>query len=67
MKFSVIIDCDNAAFEDNTGELVRILRDLTNYIDYHDSIPLEKVLMDINGNKVGLAQYLGDSCVELRL
>lgn len=56
MKFTLEIECDNAAFEDDaTVEIARILRQLAesvpNLAGTYGFIPLR----DINGNRVGRA------------
>lgn len=57
MKFTVKIDCDNAAFGFQEGvEVARILRDLADSVeDGGNWFPL----LDVNGNRVGEAQYTG--------
>lgn len=46
------INTDNAAFEENPGELARILRKLADAVeDGYDNA--EYLLKDINGNTVG--------------
>lgn len=55
MKLRIEIDMDNAAFEDDPQpEVCRILR------EYIKAGRLEKVLMDVNGNRVGRAEVEGD-------
>lgn len=61
MDITITINCDNAAFEDDPGELARILSDLSKRIiklgygagDFW-------VLRDIDGNRVGLAKMSGE-------
>ena len=58
-QFSLYINCDNAAFEDNGcgAEIARILRRLASKLDgisEFDDLP-SIALMDDNGNKVGRA------------
>lgn len=51
MRFTVTIECDNAAFEDNAhGEVRRILHGI---IERLGSMRSSGACMDINGNKVG--------------
>lgn len=51
VSFIVEIDCDNAAFEGNMlNEVSRILGVLA-------ECPVNKPLLDINGNKVGTATW----------
>lgn len=64
MKFTVTVDCDNAAFEDNLkAKLSKILKDLAKRIALDEGFDFS--LRDSNGNKVG-SSYLDDSedCVE---
>ena len=52
MKFTVEIECDNAAFADEPyEELARILRELAD--DIEESCSASHPLRDINGNRVG--------------
>jgi hypothetical protein len=56
MNFTLNIDCDNAAFEeDSSAEVARILRTLADKLDngqtYFPNV------FDLNGNGVGLAQF----------
>ena len=51
MKAKIIINMDNAAFEDNPAELVRILQEIVLFAVYDG--PIERELTDINGNHVG--------------
>lgn len=58
MKFTLEIDCDNAAFQENDGdqyvEVARILREAADRIENgRDSI----ALIDLNGNRVGDAAF----------
>lgn len=51
MKAKIIVNMDNAAFEDGQGaELARILRRLADDVASGDSFA---TLRDINGNRVG--------------
>lgn len=59
MKFTLNIDCGNAAFYDEercapAPELTRILRDVADRFA-HDLVPMHDrvAIMDINGNKIG--------------
>lgn len=57
MKFTLEINCDNAAFaDDREGEIARILTDLAAEIDA-GMLPLlsHHPVRDGNGNKVGFA------------
>lgn len=60
MKFTIEINCDNAAFEEHlNGEIVRILRSVVRRLEL-DGLSFEKetsdmTLWDVNGNKVGKA------------
>ena len=52
MKFTIEIECDNAAFEDSPeAEVVRILQELVYQIRFEGD--LAHALLDINGNRVG--------------
>lgn len=48
MRLKIIIDMDNAAFEDDPGELARILETIPLKIEQQ-----KEKLFDINGNTVG--------------
>lgn len=57
MKFTLEIECDNAAFDDDaTVEIARILRklakEMTGGAEYFES---HWTLRDVNGNRVGQA------------
>jgi hypothetical protein len=61
MKYSIQIDCDNAAFEEDAyAEIARILKDeiesLENRIDRRLSTRWSNPLFDVNGNRVGIAK-----------
>lgn len=58
MKFTLVFDCDNAAFgdtdQDAQYECARILRELANTVESNtrtDKCYLD--IMDINGNTIG--------------
>ncbi len=53
MHAELKINMDNAAFEDDPGELARILRALADKAENGVSDGDEFVARDINGNKVG--------------
>jgi len=56
MKLTLFINLDNDAFKENTAqETKRILKDLTNRLDYYSftSLPHKIILKDLNGNPVG--------------
>ena len=55
MKCTITINMDNAAFEDDPGELGRILREYALSQSNIDRLPSvgSATLRDINGNKVG--------------
>jgi hypothetical protein len=67
MKFTLTINCDNAAFKADEQdddqdhdiptkvEIVRILRGLADEIEM--LVPLPRKLRDLNGNKVGEARF----------
>lgn len=58
-KFTLTIECDNAAFEDAAGaEVARILRDAADDLDSHMMQEASHAnLYDINGNTVGKWRY----------
>ena len=58
IKYSINIDCGNAAFDDgNIGnELARILRKEAERLEL-ECTPRGAPLRDINGNKVGTADF----------
>lgn len=56
MKCLIEIDMDNAAFEDNPGELANILEALAGQIDVV-GMYLDRSIMDGNGNKVGMVRF----------
>lgn len=61
MKFKVVIDVENAAFEDeNMGtELARILREVADTVDgtSGETESIWGTLRDVNGNKVGQYRF----------
>ena len=61
MRFKLSICTDNAAFEgDENAEVARILRGLADRLE--GASPDEYYpLRDVNGNKVGEAQYTGSA------
>lgn len=57
MNFTLSINCDNAAFEEDNqgGEVARILREVASQLDAgYTNMPR---LMDYNGNTVGSASF----------
>ena len=62
MKFKVVIDVENAAFEDeNMGtELARILREVADTVDgtSGETESIWGTLRDVNGNKVGQYRFV---------
>jgi len=52
MRFTISIDCDNAAFDD-PGELTRILTDLGKRLEWLTLDEQGGTLRDLNGNTVG--------------
>jgi hypothetical protein len=59
MKFTLTIDMDNAAFDTPVAEVARILRDLAKRLDNGETETLtDATLRDINGNAVGVAQFV---------
>lgn len=56
-KFTLKIEMENAAFEDAGMEVSRILIDLAHKVESNGLFgPDEFILMDGNGNKVGVAK-----------
>lgn len=55
-QLNIVMNLGNAAFEDDPGEVARILRDLADKVENGVSEGDEFVLRDINGNKVGKAE-----------
>ena len=54
MNFTLEINCDNAAFGSNaSGELSRILKELSDRVESMGIIEEEVRIRDINGNSVG--------------
>lgn len=61
MKFTVEIECDNAAFADWPGlEVARILRDVANRVD-GDAEGTHGTCRDANGNRVGSWAFTPDA------
>jgi hypothetical protein len=58
MKYTITIECDNAAFDPPAQEVARILRQLADQCERYDSPP-QVTLFDINGNRVGKAKPTG--------
>lgn len=58
MKYTIKIECDNAAFEDVPGnEIARILRELADKVDGgQDPTDCDATVYDYNGNRVGEAK-----------
>jgi len=57
MKCKIIIDMDNQAFEDDVGELARILLGLARWVNAEG--PRPKKILDFNGNAVGEMKFVG--------
>ena len=54
MKFTLSFSTDNDAFyDDENGEIARILRDLADRIDRGDIAFLHRNILDGNGNIIG--------------
>ena len=64
MKFRLVINMDNGAFEDS-GELSDILKktakhfEFANNLENYDEYDATYTILDSNGNKVGIAQLIG--------
>jgi len=70
MKIEITIDTDNAAFEDDPGELRRILDTVTAKVTSQlarepgcvcDAPEIDDKLLDINGNTVGRVRVTEDA------
>lgn len=60
MTLTVTIHMDNAAFDPAGPEAARILRRLATNLEFSDlTAGYAELLMDINGNRVGLASVKG--------
>lgn len=58
MKFTLEIECDNAAFEgDPNEEIARILRDLVDDLEARPAARGTFPLRDSNGNRVGAGVF----------
>lgn len=59
MRFTLDINCDNAAFDDDDlfHEVARILRDLATKVEDHDA---DRNILDVNGNFIGIAELIQD-------
>jgi hypothetical protein len=56
-KFIIEIETDNAAFEDDPSfEVIRILENLIKKIEGNIDVFVD--LYDLNGNRVGFAEYV---------
>mgnify|MGYP000207783470 CR=1 FL=1 len=64
MRFVIVIDTENAAFEDRDAEVARILRDVADRQDEGRDIG---TLRDANGNRTGSARYVADSVASVNL
>lgn len=55
-KLNIKLDLNNAAFEDNMGrEIARILENIVLNLENRPNLDKgEKILLDVNGNKVGI-------------
>ena len=59
MKLRIEIECDNAAFDDNEGEIERILTDLGSRLPTgNPHLGDSYILHDANGNWVGYAKFM---------
>lgn len=62
MQATVTIQMDNAAFEENSVELARILQDIASKIEQRGGVAAGDsfVAMDLNGNRVGKLEVIAD-------
>ena len=66
MQFKLEINCDNATFYDENGdisyspEVARILRSLADAVERNATVSFDATLKDINGNPVGRATIVRD-------
>jgi hypothetical protein len=71
MKFTIVLECDNAAFEGAAGgpEVCRILRQLAQDLDAMSYLGAPELnhpwtLHDVNGNRVGRCIRTGTATIE---
>jgi hypothetical protein len=62
MQATLTIQMDNAAFEENSVELARILQDIASKIEQQGGVATGDtfVAMDLNGNRVGKLEVKAD-------
>jgi hypothetical protein len=62
MQATLTIQMDNAAFEENSVELARILQDIAAKIEQQGGVVAGDtfVAMDLNGNRVGKLEVKAD-------
>ena len=62
MQATLTIQMDNAAFEENSVELARILQDIADKIEQRGGVVAGDsfVAMDLNGNRVGELEVKAD-------
>jgi len=62
MQATLTIQMDNAAFEENSVELARILQDIASEIEQRGGVVAGDsfVAMDLNGNRVGKLEVKAD-------
>lgn len=62
MQATLTIQMDNAAFEENSVELARILQDIAAKIEQRGGVVAGDsfVAMDLNGNRVGKLEVKAD-------
>ena len=62
MQATLTIQMDNAAFEENSVELARILQDIASKIEQRGGVVAGDtfVAMDLNGNRVGKLEVKAD-------
>ena len=62
MQATLTIQMDNAAFEENSVELARILQDIAHKIEQRGGVVAGDsfVAMDLNGNRVGKLEVKAD-------
>jgi hypothetical protein len=61
MKFTLEIQCDNAAFEnDPAKEVARILREVAKQVGAYPAFPSVCKARDLNGNTVGTYGFSDD-------
>jgi hypothetical protein len=56
MKLKIEINCDNAAFDPASQEVIRLLEHYVDWMKCVEAVPKHWVFTDYNGNRVGTAK-----------